>query len=433
MAGLKPLNHWMLQDDRLAREFDGVLNLSPYYDPVRLDGIRSEISFFASLTGDVNSPVGQIAGNFQRNSNATYRAALGFYLQSAGDDVSRHEYSQDGEALGLLMEPATTNVCQNYNADPDEALTGITASGPGSVSREYMANLLAQSGLDRLCKSGYVIKADGTLGQTDVLVSGFAPNVNGTHGLKAYVYCPQGGGFIAISGGGGTAIPFSENEKFELVSGVNTLSGLGGTFFLRVEPGSIAYFVLNHLEEADVPSSVIINEGAATSRAVDQLSWPLTEEILNQAEGMVAMEWRPHFGDTNINLDTQTVLLNTIDSGSIFLYFRKLSGAGENRFQSFDGAATSYVNIASKLAANQLYLVAMRWTASIMQIGFKSGGAWVWGTEVAHQPWLTGSNLFLLPLAGSTAPLNSHSKNLYLWAQDEGTAWLEGFFSGVAN
>ncbi len=266
------LKHWMLHNDQLANEYDETLKLSPGYDPVR--AVDPALTFHAPLLTGPNSIPGAIRATFERNSEATYLAPRGRFGLIAQDDESRHEYTPQDEPIGVLMEPAKSNKCENWNANPDADLTNIGISaGPGLFSRELLPEILQLSGLSAICKSGYVFCLDTRgVAATDVIVEGTVQTLN-PHVYSGYVHCVQGSGFIALSGVAST--DFFVTEIFERVHGVATPDLTSRQWQIRADADSLVYFVLNQLEELSTPSSVIVTEGAATSRAVDQLSWPL--------------------------------------------------------------------------------------------------------------------------------------------------------------
>ncbi len=267
------LKHWMLHNGQLAKEYDETLKLSPGYDPVR--AVDPALTFHAPLLTGPDSIPGAIRATFDRNSEATYLAPRGAFLLTAGDDVSRHEYTRDDEPLGVLMEPASTNKCENYNANPDEALTNVNITGgPGILTREKADAPLAAVGLSKVCHSGFVFCLDTRgVAITDASVQGDAGNLN-LHQYSAFIYCPQGSGLIAIEASGAST-SFGQNTGFEKIQGEGIPSTTARRFMVRADADSLVYFILNKLEELSTPSSDIVTEGSAVSRAVDRLSYPM--------------------------------------------------------------------------------------------------------------------------------------------------------------
>ncbi len=266
------LKHWMLHNDQLANEYDETLKLSPGYDPVR--AVDPALTFHAPLLTGPDSIPGAIRATVERNSQGTYRAPRGTFLLAAGDDESRHEYTRDDEPLGVLMEPASTNKCENYNANPDPALTGLAKGGDASATLTRVQDIvgLEAAGLQNICTSGYVVRLNNTAGSSNawVSISGGAQNTN-THQGSVY-WKGTGNAFLAMITPNPSQALTANYQRF-----VQSLTppGAGAILQIAAQPGADVYFILNQLEEKIVPSSVIVTRGGATSRAVDQLSWPL--------------------------------------------------------------------------------------------------------------------------------------------------------------
>lgn len=446
MAPLIGLNHWMLHQKKLAEEFDEILNLTPYYDPVRLVETQTDLTFFAPLTTDVNSRVGNYAPDFQRNSNGLYRAPMMSELLIAGDNVARHEYLDALGYTGILMEQAKTNICENFNANPDAAFLNMSVTaGSGTLTREDQSALLAQAGLDVVCSSGLAFKIDAPTDFTDITVEAPA-GIAGDFVLSAFVYCQQGDGFLALNnvGAESTPIPFVANTGFERIAGVNTVTLTTGRWRIRAEAGSVVYFVLNQLEEGLLTSSPIITEGAAATRSPDTLTWPLIDglgrEIVNQTEGMAALEWRPDFGAIDLAVgENETKILLDFDpignNGETLAYQNTNVGAESFRTYNPPGSPPS-VALLNPLTKDQLYLLMMRWGSGEYQVGYKSKSVTTWGNALVFPGWDAQSVLRLCSLfdGGAYDPLGSSTvRNVRVWQVDNGTAWLEDFFSGVAN
>ncbi len=275
------LKHWMLHNDQLANEYDETLKLSPGYDPVR--AVDPALTFHAPLLTGPDSIPGAIRATFERNSEATYQAPRGAFLLTAGDDESRHEYTPDDEPLGVLMEPASTNKCINYNADA-QALNMFLGGDPtATLSSVEDREALHAAGLNRVV--GKVYKLDNSLGSSFAHANPDGPPGNtNQHIVQAY-WRGTGQGEIRLSGVGAGAemVPSQYTLEWNALIPAAAFNRLE----VRAQPGAVIYFTLNQLEESKVPSSVIVTEGAATSRAVDQLSWPLaggpygSETVLN--------------------------------------------------------------------------------------------------------------------------------------------------------
>ncbi len=446
MAPLIGLNHWMLHQKKLAEEFDEILNLTPYYDPVRLVETQTDLTFFAPLTTDVSSRVGNYAPDFQRNSNGLYRAPMQSEILIAGDNVARHEYLDALGYTGILMEQAKTNICENFNANPDAGFLNMSiTAGSGTLTREDQSVLLAQAGLGVVCSSGLAFKVDAPTDVTDVTVEAPA-GVAGNFVLSAFVYCEQGTGSLALNnvGAESTEIPFVSNAGFERIVGVNSVTLTTGRWRIRAEPGSVVYFVLNQLEEGLLISSPIITEGATATRSSDTLTWPLIDglgrEIVNQAEGMAALEWRPDFDafDLAAGVNETKILMDfdPIGSNGETLAYQN-NDSGLETFRAYAGAGSPpSVTLQNPLTKDELYLLMLRWGSGEYQVGYKSKGVVTWGGTLSFGGWNSQAVLRLCSLfdGGAYEPMGSSTvRNVRVWQVDNGTAWLEDFFSGVAN
>ncbi len=440
---LKPLNHWMLQDDRLAREFDAILQLSPGYDVLRCLASEPTISFFADLLTNVDSAVGQISGAFTRSSQGIYRNAMGTSLGIAAADVSRHEFITEGQPIGLLMEPPITNKNVNYNANPDPSLYGIVIGGGGVLRRTEDAAVLFDSGLNQVCTSGYVVEVDNLTNGNTSQVWIWAP-VGNTNRHSCSVFARKdsastGRTFLELEAV--RAKEFTNTATYERVTLTDDPPFDTRRLGIIVEPFSRAWFVLNQLEEVATPSSPIVTAGAATSRARDALQWPVLDingdPILNDAEGMAAICLRPPFSSEEINNQGQTVrralLQFLVTTTAPFLEYRKELN-DSNFFSVNIGSDQAEVSIGPPLESNQDYLILIRWGGGELQIGYKSQGVVTWG---AVQSYVSGFSddgaMYLYRETVQALDLPSNLREVYLWRSDEGRTWLENFFSGKAT
>lgn len=162
---------------------------------------------------------------------------------------------------------------------------------------------------------------------------------------------------------------------------------------------------------------------------ISELSIKRMTPWLNNAEGMLAVRWRPGFsiavGATN---DTQRIL----NSGTALVFYRKTASNGEFCFRS--GALTdTCVGLAAALTADTDYLIAARWAGSAAQIGVKVGGTWTWGTAGSFDASGIDDDgtLQVSDWANILGP--AEMQDWRLWNRDEGTAFLEKLFTGIAN
>ncbi len=508
------------------------------------------VTFLAPLEYGV-AATGGLTGTPSRNSTATYWAQDGT-LRLAQVNEIRQEFL-NGEPLGTLMEPASTNKCENYNANPDAALSNMAVNGdPAAIlSRVLDREALYQAGLSFRAESGYVFRLDNRAGSTTarVTVEGQTGNTN-AHAVSVWW---RGSGLAQIGVTGAYAPSEALPDHYVQESATVLPSAGTNIFAIQAAGGSDVFFVLNQLEESEVPSSVIVTEGAAASRAVDQLSWSLagnpygpddivngqfdsdsdwtlepgwtisdgkarydgtndanrifqatltvgefyrlefecemfdpggclqarngpstnigpcvTESgrysfifkatadttirfvaglittrfrgtldnvqchrltpIFNQTEGMAAFVWTPSTSKDAWVSGSRAIL--SIDLATLNLMFLN-NDVGVFELRSTDGTVSAIVAFpGNDVSPGVDYVLALRWGNGNFQVGIKTAGAWIWGATPAYDgDFPIDDRLHLL----STKDAPSHARHLALWSADAGTAWLENFFSGVAN
>jgi hypothetical protein len=205
---------------------------------------------------------------FTRASAAQYINAAGKLAQAAVN-APRFGHDAQGRKLGLLIEPAIVNKVTCFNANPTNT-TGFTTSGTGSLSVVNDAAELANAGLDLICTTGNVFKAEATTsGAFTLTVPGTTGNTNkhsasvyarGTGGATAAtlainaspVNIPSGGGYVRRKVDNIT--PSSSSQKINIV----------------VQGNSTLYFILPQLEEFTVTTTPVITVGATGSRSADR-------------------------------------------------------------------------------------------------------------------------------------------------------------------
>lgn len=195
------------------------------------------------------------------------------------------------DAIGYFGEPASTNKCTNYNANPDAGLTNVaftdTGTG-GSLTRVTDATELAAAGLDSICTSDYVyaLVADTALAYADI--AGATGNTN-DHTLSCYVRVISGTGDLGLdSVPGQVEFSGSTYTKYSITKTPDTSVRL---LRVRADAGSTIYFILNQLEEKAFATSEIITEGSAVTRNKDDLSYPTTNIPVNDC--VFSFDWTP--------------------------------------------------------------------------------------------------------------------------------------------
>lgn len=397
--------------------------------PMVVNQDEPPLVFLAPLHRGINS--GSIAGVGTRDSQATYWAEDGT-LKIAQVNEIRHEF-QNGQPLGALMESASTNKCRNWNANPDAALSGLTLGGEAAASMNRVLDVAAlqAAGLNRLATSGYVIQVINPGPSTArVNINGGVSNLN-LHTVSMYWRGSGQGGIRLNSAGAANSPAPATYERF--VNAALTPTDAGDYAQVLIQPGATIYFLLNQLEEQPASTSVIIIEGAAASRALDQLSWSLTDSegrnILNSTEGMFAFLWTPQIGHADMS-SLQTDLLSCTTAQFSLAYLN--IAAADRRIATQDGTPNQTVLQfpGNAINAQQLYLILGRYGGSGKQVGLKTGGAVSWSGEGTYStPYPQETELRI----NRSSSVGAYFNSLNLWSEDKGTAWLESYFSGVAN
>lgn len=231
--------------------------------------------------------------SFTRASAASYMNESG-QLVSAAAHTPRFDHDAHGNRLGLFIEGAITNKSTNYNANPT-ATTGFTTSGDaaGVLSVVDDSAALAAAGLDQICTSGKVYKADNAAGSGSFTVT-FPGNVGNTnkHSVSLYVRS-EGTGQVCRLYLGQDMLAINEGPWTRHRLENQTPDGTTRKITLLVDAHETVYFILNQLEENTFASSVIVTQGASASRSADR---PYIDNIdqypwFNEAQGYMACRY----------------------------------------------------------------------------------------------------------------------------------------------
>lgn len=205
---------------------------------------------------------------FTRASAGTVRNSDG-KLVSVSTNIPRFGHDRSGRKLGLLIEPASVNKNTNYNANPT-ATTGFTTSGTGTLSVVSDATELANAGLELLCTSGMVFKAQATTASAfTVEFPGTTGNTN-KHSASVYV---RGSGAATVATLGLSAsptnIPATSGYTRYKIENI-TPGSASQKLTLIVQGNCTVYFILNQVEEQSIATSVIVTTGTTASRSADR-------------------------------------------------------------------------------------------------------------------------------------------------------------------
>lgn len=208
--------------------------------------------------------------SFSRNSAATHLNSAGKLVAVAADEP-RFDHTADGTPLGLFIEPAATNRCQNNNTNPIDT-TGFTTNSLGTLSVVDDTTELAAAGLDNICTSGKVFKAEATSASTYVV---YVPGTAGTTNPCSYSLYARGIGSGSRTGRlslGGTLHPIAPADdgytqyKFENEIPDST----GRKITISVDGNETLYFILFQLEESTYCTSLIPVDGSSVTRPADR-------------------------------------------------------------------------------------------------------------------------------------------------------------------
>lgn len=199
------------------------------------------------------------------------------------------------DAIGYFGEPASTNKCTNYNANPDAGLvnTQKTGDAAATLTRVLDTTELALAGLDGVCTSGYVFKLDNSAGSTEAhadMINGTVGNLN-THSISCYARTTAGVCTMQLAETGIGIVTITGSSYTKYISENLTPASTANVFVIEAKAGAVVYFILNKLEEKDFVTSEIIIEGSAVTRNKDDLSYPTTNIPVNDC--VFSFDWTP--------------------------------------------------------------------------------------------------------------------------------------------
>lgn len=204
----------------------------------------------------------------------------------------RFAHDENGTPLGLTIEPQATNRCTNNNTNPVD-ISGFTTTGTGSLSIINDSAELEEAGLDLICTSGQVFKAEATSASPFTV---FLPGTVGNTAPKAIsLYARNEGDSAEIAlGGAPLSIASAEYQRFKhenLTPPVNNQR-----FTITVSNNSSLYFILYQLDNDATCSSVIPVNGALTTRPNDRatLNNIDLENWFSNDQGFMICRYRHH-------------------------------------------------------------------------------------------------------------------------------------------
>ncbi len=399
------LSHIMLHSDTLANEFNDILNAVEIFAPFQ--PLDPAVVFYAPLQFNTRD-LRLSQDTFERNSEAWYLDGSGIYRRKLVNQA-RFENSR------LLMESATTNKCENYNAEPDSAAENIiTSLSPGATfERIQDVSQLQAAGLSEICTSGFVwhLNNQSAAGESYAQFEGFTLNTN-PHTMSAF-WRGTGQGYLRLQGVAGTPVDLPGAYEREII----TQDPPTTTQRMRIYawPGADLYFVLNQFEEGDIATSPIITEGTAGQRAIDRLTY--VENWFNQTQGMTLVTLKPLF-DLSSQIGDRG-LLNLSDATLGLLYHDELF------FKTYDGVNTAQIAHGGSIPGD-IFFIAIRWLTNPaeLQIGLsKNGNTWQWVASSSYDGAFAKDSLFRI---GRALAYLYHFADVQIYNEDKGTAWIEG-------
>ena len=179
------------------------------------------------------------------------------------------------------VDPTGTNKCTCRKINPTDT-TNLTKSGDAAAVLSVVDSTaaLAAAGLDKICTSGKVYRADNSDGSTDsnIILSGASGNTN-AHSISAYTRKVSGAGASSmrlLSGSGSVSIPAV--SSFVLLKSENvTPSNVSQTLIFIIKAGDIVEFILPQLEEGAFCTDPIITAAdplASISRTGTSITKP---------------------------------------------------------------------------------------------------------------------------------------------------------------
>ena len=449
------LNHWLLTDDLLAQQFDLILCLTGIF--VRNGGTPPPsgpmLTFDVPFVDHVNSIVGGILGSFSRSGPANYRTPPNGQWRDAPSNRERLEH--DGQQhLGLRLSSEVNNNCWNRNANPDAALEwieiGVNPAG-FVLTRELDNAALQAAGLDHLCISQYAIKADNSAGAGYAIIWFYGTNgepgtFNGSLWLRG-----TGSGSVDIQESPTVPVSPFPADYTRIVVRQNKV-GTFNNLFVRIDPGSVAYIVLNQLEKGLIQSHPIINpNGSQTgvTRNNETMQWPTSDDqqqpIIRDAQGMLGLivrfeehsdKFHPASNDGASSEVCRFLKFQAADW--LQATFNQGVSTGSLTLRGNDESDAAVLSTLGSVTFNagQDTVLAAYWRAKDgetdgeLVVGQKRGGIWRWGSNATTYSRFAsvGTSLQIRP---QVVPWNT--RNVQIWDSNEGQAWLEDYYANEAN
>jgi len=317
--------------------------------------------------------------DFTRSTTGTYLGSDGL-LKTAAVDEPRLEYDAQGNALGLLIEEARTNLIA-YSA-----VTTVNWSQTGSTNTNRNDNALGVfSGLDVVSNGqnwnrtaiDLTIVSGNTYAVTVFYKEGTAENVRITcraNGVESNLG-GQAGSLTIFSESAGPLTLLSEEDyggikKVTLLWTPNSSSGVS----LGIGPNSnvsgesvIAYGA--QVETGTFPTSYIPTSGSAVTRAIDSAVATLSNFYYRQKNGSMVVEFTSKYDESAVSFKRVCEIGNT--------------GTSVNRIITY--VKTDETRLSTHVYDNNVFQTGTNLTSSLPNgTGVYSKTAYAWETNNAH-------------------------------------------------
>ena len=439
---IKALNHWLVNSDVIAAEFDRILRLSVLFPGMGAGD--PDLTFAVVLTEGVQALTGQPA-SFARASAAVELSKPRGILKLAPVNVPRIEWPQ-GTKRGTLFEFDATNLCDaGDNANPPSVTEDFILIGDPAAQllRVFDGDALQEANLDGedFVSGNMVLELDNRAGSTDATVS--IVTSNAVAGRLAGTMYVRGDALGALQ------IQFAPqpllnplSESYERLTVQGDASSPNAQLQLRIDAGGWARFILWDLQQTPVPNSTIRQITGPTTRARDGLTYPqfhLGKEAIDRFTGMAAIVLTFGFESSDIQVDSSRLLLDGIESqlnplGNLIYLARDTGQDGFYNIYFSAFVRSVHIAIAGGVQRDKEYVVALWWEDPIgRQIGYKVDGVWAWSSVAFYDGLFKAVEpIEFSNWEGSMRDPISFAR-AEIWNVSRGTAWIEDHYKDFAN
>lgn len=225
---------------------------------------------------------GQDAGPLTAMPGLVIRAAGGLALASSGRllPFADGQLRQHAQA-GLLIEPASRNLCASFNAAPTTSQgwsAGATVSLKVVDARDELyaaqdpatGDYLFRDLLDQGVMNGMVLEAYNSGSASAAVTAAGMAGVGVKHTLSAWTRCVAGSGDLRLTGGAaGPAYSQAYWARVERAGLTPTSASQGLTMAIHAK--ARIRWILHQLEPSALATSPIVVAGASVGRAADEL------------------------------------------------------------------------------------------------------------------------------------------------------------------